>query len=1217
VAAKNRSQCTYDSMTATIGMLRKTDLPGAQQYALDLVKWVGGESDVITAGMSDIAAAHRGEGVSKAITAMITRARSAKADDVTAQWTTDAGVTAVAKKGAKPGASEAVNSRLLNQHTLAGMHSELLGMTRERFVKPRANIKNFKPLAPTEAIPTDGVREVIRRGLLGTNKLRSDGIPFVTSRAATKNSDEFHASHLTAYDIMDTLARVGGDDALRALQTSMFRHADPTQNISSQNLAEAVRRIVQHADEGRAFTDPDEYAELVARVRDGIENISGKPVNAKAKDLIAKNTQWVKSPSGQKAVESLTKALTEPAMITRLLEENTKQRMIMAALAKGDGFQMAEDVIKAIEDLPGSFEKAYGLGDMLMGKGLREIYRKDFIRQLSPDDMTMAYAEHGFAKLMAQLHPAAIAEAAETYANVTGVRAAAAASKKKGKEDKSPRNRKAVEKQDAMAGDVDKLTRDQLDNDHNYRAGGSSEEEAYFALKTYNEIQYGAIMGGAVKLIQKIYDPSRMTGRGKQILSSTENKFLENPVSMASSLTKLKRAFGNDSKRIDRVFNSLQDSPTGSAEEIAAAIAKLPEADQPLAEKMMYFIDHIFGNGQVNNMMSQGIFANEYAAALRASGLLEHGNFIASAGDIDPATLLNYWKQIALKDGQDAIETMNGFYKASQLAQLKPTIAASMIRNFGYQSYGLTRAEALAQGFKAVDDSTEFGKFLQLGDEPTLFPPEMFDSIRAMDEHLDFERGFGSLSKIMEKVDTTTSILKSSITIWRPGHHMVNLVGGVLMNALEGVAPRDYALGLKMLLKRGKIEGAEDRFMSRILAAEAPSGARLKDDALDVLEIPVYGADGKITMQKLDVDQLLYGSDGVAGVPIAERLSRDAIGQTDRATMLNGGTGIFKPVAAVDNQLARVSAARDNALRYAMFVKVLRANGPFKSLEDAYMIAGQKVHEYHPTVGTLTAWERKYARRAFYFYTWQKQALFKIMEYAANAKAGPAYLTIPSKLQFALAEAQGLNPESFGDPHDPHRIYAAYNSDSVYGPQWNDERWGAMGVRPAFPQADVIDAYLGQFRIKPEDGLWDNLGGLVAGGLGGIVGENMPPALRIPAELFTKNRIGGVGGEIDNIGEYFIDQTGLGTPSRIFDMTPWGPRSDTRLDAFSEENRARLGRNWFLGLKETFYQAPSSVRVGRQEEIDYWRKTLGQGRYAPKMNLWEYRQMLEGRGANE
>ena len=316
---------------------------------------------------------------------------------------------------------------------------------------------------------------------------------------------------------------------------------------------------------------------------------------------------------------------------------------------------------------------------------------------------------------------------------------------------------------------------------------------------------------------------------------------------------------------------------------------------------------------------------------------------------------------------------------------------------------------------------------------------------------------------------------------------------------------------------------------------------------------------------------------------------------------------VARGIEGVDHQIARFAAIRDNVARASLFVKELRKMSPKSSLDEAFIEAASRVHEYHPTVGTLTAPERKYARRLFYFYTWQKQAFFKILEFTANR---PAVVTIPSKLQYAIATAQGLDPLSFGDPYNANGLFAAYNSNSLYGPQWDSEEYGLMGIKPPVPQLDVIDSYLSGIRTKPENGLWENVGLLAETAAQQILVAQSAPAFRIPAELAIGRRVG-TDQEITNLGEYAIDQTGLGSLSRIYDWTPWGPRSDTKLDPYADFNRERQWWNYLGGMRITAYESPASLTRARQEWIDYWQKTNQAGKFAPKISLQQYEQMIE------
>ena len=209
----------------------------------------------------------------------------------------------------------------------------------------------------------------------------------------------------------------------------------------------------------------------------------------------------------------------------------------------------------------------------------------------------------------------------------------------------------------------------------------------------------------------------------------------------------------------------------------------------------------------------------------------------------------------------------------------------------------------------------------------------------------------------------------------------------------------------------------------------------------------------------------------------------------------------------------------------------------------------------------------------------------------ANA---PAVITVPSKLQFAIAESQGLNPASFGQPFDPTQLFAAYNTNTVYGPQFNTEQ-GIAGIKPAITQLDVIDSYLSQFQAKPGTGLWENIGNMGQKGLiEGVFLKNANPIARISAELATGNKLGDQG-KIVSIPDYLLDQTGFAALSRTTGQTPWGQRSDYKTGEYQDDNRERQMINYLFGVKYTYYQSPTALERARKERLEYFKRISQNG----------------------
>ena len=1002
------------------------------------------------------------------------------------------------------------------------------------------------------------------------------------------------------------------------LKKILFRNSQPTENIFFQNFSEAMRRVVEFDDVGRSLDNADELAKLQDEVREGLTKFFGRPLDEASNKAINANEKWLKSADGKEAVEAAVELLTDPKVVTELLTENKRMQLVSGAMSLADGISMTEDAMKIVTSSPWSSERMLNLGRMLFEDGLEGIFGNDALVKLTPGQLNLEFAKQNLAKVMAKFTPESIAEAKQ----VTRTTSAMAKSRKEG--NKTARNNQKKQELDENAEFFDAHAAKMAENP-NVAGDAYDPEAAYISLRTYTELHLGPVMGGMAKLVNKVSDVFNMSGKGKTIFLGAEHRILENATMITAKARTIADRLGQDADRINGVYNQLRQGFIDNGSNQAGldkVLDTIAPRDRDAAKDMLELIDAVYGNGDVNKLAQLGVFTDELPGALRGLGLDNQAAFFDNMPD-NSLDMKQFWLQMDLEDGQNALDVISKISSATQIAMFRPTLAASLTRNFAHYTEGLSRTDALKLGYRAIreEDGQNLGKFMPTmkDGKPYLFPPEVISNIKKMDEYLDFDRSWGKAQKIINDVDQITSVMKSSLTIWRPGHHMVSLMGNTFFNVLAGVRPGDYAMAMKMLGRNGEINflrGVDE--LEEFRKQQIPAGFKWKGDDIDSWPVTLLDKNGKTYTQMVDQESLMKMIDSVAGVRIAPRRTKDVVDEyageafsvTRKISKLPG----FKAVGVADNRLARLAAVRDNLARYSLFLKEINT-GTYRSLEEAALAAGQKVHEFHPTVGTLTAFERKYARRAFYFYTWQKQALFKIMELAMNQ---PSLITVPSKMQYAMATAQGLNPESFGDPYDPSAMFPAYNSYSTYGPQWipgsdetefldaftgAQEGFGPVGLKPALPQLDVIDSYLGQFESKPEEGLWGNLAHIFSSSATGIFAQNAAPALRIPAELAARQRFGGIGGDIDNIGEYAIDQTGLGSISRAFDFTPWGPRSDTRMDPYSEANRQRQWFNWLSGMKLTYFQNPAALNVARQEEIDYWRKVNEIGRYAPRERL--------------
>lgn len=1099
--------------------------------------------------------------------------RFARQADFPEAFTRPGDVPVKAEKG-KIYKREAQQAEIMNQYGLAAGYARLAGLTRGYLKGQKSEIN----------IP--GVNLFYRQLDLHDFILRGSGVPLITAKAGALKGT-FHFSYLTFGDIVKTFVK---SKNLPSISKYFLRSPDATKNIQSQNTAEAVRRILEHGDTyGKIDLDAD-FNLLKAEVTDALRNPSGlgrprknTPEGKAYDEAIA----WANSPEGIKLTDELADELLSENMIVALIKGNEEMRMITAVMAKGDGLTMAEGVLKMITDLPNLNDRIYAYGDLLFNDRFRKMFTDDALVKMTPEELNLAFGENFLAQFFNELTPEALVAIRTRYKRGIGKQKDIRNNKKAGKTTKSTNrkeNTNRVRDDETATNSASAATKaaDEMEKPE-VVVQEASLEAAQKARQYQLEFEVGPLLGGTVRAFNWASDKLTMGGKMKTSLVGAEHFRLENAATMTAQLAKLFKQANQDTAAVNAVFASLQRG---------TPLNEMTEAQRALAKPLSELIENVFGFGSRNNLDMNGIFAVEFQASLKKIGLGDLADELSAYDGYADDAMGEWWKSIVIGEDQNALTVMAKVYSAMQLSRIKPTIADTLRHHFSHTSEGLTFDQAVKLGYQKLADTNPLAEYINIGSKPVLFHPDVIKKMAAVNAHLDYERGFsGNWQKFWNKVDPTIGVFKSSLTIWRPGHHMVSLVGNTIFNALYGVSPNDYGMAMRMLAQRGDILDLDETALTQALREGTADGYKLKGDGKSLSMV----IGGKV--QEVPLELLLRGADEIGGVPISPRRTKDLPNDLDPENFAVDGwvqrTPGAKQIASMDHGLAKVAAVRDNVSRYALYVRELRRGG-YNSIEDAILAASQKVHEVHPTVGTLTAAERKYARRAFYFYTWQKQALFKILELAANQ---PAIITVPSKLQYALATASGLNPESFGDGWDPEGLYASYFTNSVFAPQQVDPTLGAVGVRPASPQLDVIDAFLSKVSVPAGLSFWEGMGSLMANTGKGVIVGNATPLFKVPAELATGTTTSGQ--RIDNIGEYLLDQSGLGGITRMFGYTPWGEqRSDFKEGEYGERDRERQVLNYWTGIKSTYYQSPASVEIARRELIDYWQRIYKYGKYA-------------------
>jgi hypothetical protein len=627
--------------------------------------------------------------------------------------------------------------------------------------------------------------------------------------------------------------------------------------------------------------------------------------------------------------------------------------------------------------------------------------------------------------------------------------------------------------------------------------------------------------------------------------------------------------------------------------------AEVGNVDMEIADDLAFMVDGLFGVnpegipiGGVASTFTQPYFADELNRMFDVRGILDIGDEQAfripdKAG---PMGVKYSWARAEigpLKAGSkkkplDALTFLNNYAHSLHAVQTKIGLGQAYSSSMGKTLKEIEEQNLDKSKFFRADPEDEFGKLL---DKDKFFEIDELERMQYLKKYITYQRSFSTetMQNIVNVSDMITSVLKGTQTTWRAGHHVTSIVGEAIMNTLAGVnSPKYYSDAWKILTEfdPSRFRGDANPFR-QYMEYSTPKGLQLKASTADTIGY-VNSATGKRTIVPMEQIYRLADRYGIltrGGASTVEDLDLRGVG--DFANGVVGG------VSRANSKLAEISSQRDNFFRMAHFIKEIEKGGIYGSLEEAALAAAKQVTTFHPTIGGLSAFERKYMRRAVYFYTWQRIAATKIAQLIIEK---PGAVIIPSKIQYAFAEANGFNPESFGDPWDPNGVYASWHTGSTFGPQFQGPGGAedAWGIKPAVPQLDILDSLLSGYTVQPGQSGLD----VVVKGTQNLAGGNLSPLPKWLAEGITGNRVGS-GGDIRNPVEYAIDQVGgLSTISKI---TGIGREPDLTADPIEEkEKNDRLWINWLTGVRVQDYKTGDSVSKWKADQAEILKRLSGQ-----------------------
>lgn len=555
-------------------------------------------------------------------------------------------------------------------------------------------------------------------------------------------------------------------------------------------------------------------------------------------------------------------------------------------------------------------------------------------------------------------------------------------------------------------------------------------------------------------------------------------------------------------------FKQLQRGADDAAALDSSVLQALEEL-KPIAARM-FDIDNVGFNGDLFfGTGSQNIRYLERSMEVTGMGR-KYGDVFSERIAKGDGSVTSWWREI---DVDDPVEFLN-LYNASVHAAIGERTSMLLLVD-ELKRTGLLSMKAKPGFAKPKLEGNSFF-YAGLEDSGAFIDKRVLEAMSEVDRAMYAARGFGANSPITNIIDPALSAWKVAMTIYRPGHHIRNIMSnGMLAYIAEG--PRNLAksgvVAAQIIGRRAGKDVAAMGEMERILTGQ---GSKLKSGADDVV---LKTKDGKgrpieITLGMFHDAAALRGGfrtfrqseDIVEGKGIVQRASDAAIWRGRLPEKIAGG----------------LSEGIDHHGYLQQFVQVVLNNAKhvgtkFKSLDDLYDFAIQRSYKFHPDSAVLAPFESKYMRRLTPFYTWFRGTLPGVIE---SAMMHPGRVMIANKASFNIAQTMGIDAESFANPWPEDADVPDFMRESAYGANalFGDQMYA---LNPGFAHQDLASDFFGR---GPEEG--GNFVTATMSNAARLMWDMATPFIKAPVELAAGKKLSN-DTQIRQAGDYIDDQIPL------------------------------------------------------------------------------------------
>lgn len=653
----------------------------------------------------------------------------------------------------------------------------------------------------------------------------------------------------------------------------------------------------------------------------------------------------------------------------------------------------------------------------------------------------------------------------------------------------------------------------------------------------------------------------RAMNTGLHTVAHLQNNFHE-------QLLKHMGTYGN--AQLTRDFKQIQSAVVNNTGRLNAS-----SFESQSARDLYNVVDTLFAVSGKNVFEANSIGAQHFNALAKAAGLNETWRFNPDFKPNENAKLWSKWEEI-----DNVPDFLSRIHNVAVRASQDISIAASFSQKFGV----IGKRDGYVKIGRKTGNDDSIGMF-ELINRDMYYPVEVARDFGAVDKLLRESRsvsGKTAMGKfVINVMDPVTNALKASQTTVRPGHWVLSVVGDTLRNHLAGVTSiTPYKQSIAVLRSGG-------HEMDAIGAVE-----RYRKKATELNNAYVEGGSKGIKVningkfQNISNESMYRMIQNVVTLPphsggVMEDVLESGNDMMKFGDLLKRGTE-----AVTDNKhfsLNKLASQRDNWMRTTLALDYIQ-KGKFKSVQEMKDGMEEFVTKWAPTSTDFTAKESKYLRRSFLYYTWLRGITPRVIETMLNK---PGMTTWINKAQYNIAQANGIDPQSFGNPFPEEGLYPDYYYNGILGPQWKDDMGGEWGINPSHPSVEVLNNFAGVDPTKPvQSGL----------GMGAALLGMSTPFLKMPLEMAQGRQSTGV--PIEDNTQYMLDNLGgswISTLSRATGKTinqdGIVDRTDSAAKGSPEEQaeHAKLqGINFLTGAQLKNYQsteAVKSAKYGLQERL--------------------------------